>query len=181
MTSYPLYAALRDLLTVHFPAALPSFFPENLDIVQAACPNLTEDQRVLAAARLTTHPGASLALRRLHPLPHYQLLGLGGLLLAFSVPAEEVPALRPPADSARAVQAALRRLGLPEDRGQEEDTLRLITDAARLDSETVLAALALVPRLPHLAGALAYDWPPMFMHAALAGMVLGLELLNQGS
>lgn len=202
-----LYNALQTLLRAAAPTAARNVYPEQLGMFSAT--RLSADELLGALDRLTAlsdgtgaaQPGdiqwASSAsydhtaphrvepyLARLNPDPRLFLLGVLGIALVWASPATLGPAHPGPAHSRtqaeRTLDAALLHLGLPPTNGNGRDALQVIADHTRLDSEAIQHSLYLVPSRMNLTGVLGVANPPPMLHGVLAGIVLGLLLLEGG-
>lgn len=174
-----IWGAAVAVLAAGAPHLVPTCFPENLDLLTSACPNLTPAERLAALRRLAQTP----EIMRLHAVqPEAQTIYrvLGGAAAAIATDHQgQVPKGRVPAspDVDGTVAAAPHHLGV----------LPITTSAGLIDSvagwirfspDAVKAVLNSVPSFPHLGGALLSDsdTPLFLLSRTLAGVVFGLAL-----
>lgn len=163
-----LFAALRQVVYAGFPEMLPSIYPEHAQMLGQMLPTLRLAEMAAALRRLAHAPGIR-QLRRCSTDPKKLVMTLTGAALAFSGPLDGI---RPAQVTNTSQAAALAHLGLPpNDNAQYLDD---IAAALRVSHDDVLAALAIVPQLPHLAGTLAAA--DRFTALPVAGIVFGLML-----
>lgn len=162
------FSALRQAVFAGFPEMLPSIYSEHAAMLSEALPGISAPDLAQALRKLAYAPGIR-NLRRASSDPRKLVMTLAGAALAFSGPLE---GLRPAPVTATSQAQALSFLGLPgHDSAQWLDD---VAAAIRVGTDTVLAAFAIVPQLPHLRGTLAQA--DRFTALPVAGIVFALTL-----
>lgn len=163
-----LHQSLRAVVLAGWPEMLPSIYTEHAALLSEMLPTVPPAALAAALRRLAHAPGIA-HLRRASSDPRKLVMTLAGAALVYSGPLD---AIRPAPVTNTSQAAALAHLGLPgHDNAMWLDD---VAAAVRVSHDDVLAALAVVPQLPHLRGALAAA--DRFTALPVAGIVFGLML-----